>query len=180
MKLQEILNIVREDQLENNIDLDWLFEQIDLHGYYFHYPQEKLQLKKYILVEHKDGSYEAGMYAYKFKGEWVGVETRTYGKDRGTLKVIDLEAGLKLKDYLLSLIPDEQWSFNKMSLDTDVPDYKVSFPSDLVQYTHVNYNNQSCKIIALLNKTVKLLYNGKEVEVEPSEIIIPFNSKYRK
>lgn len=108
MKLKDlVLNVDKSDMNSSYVDISHLAYQFDISTY--DYFDEQDLLKSYWLWKRYDTDTYVGIEAYFLNDEFVGINTTTGRKNGGgELEFVSKEAANKVKDFILTLIQDNE------------------------------------------------------------------------
>lgn len=107
--------------------------------------------------------------------EFVGISKQDYRKSEREFAWKDKETQLLVKDYVLSLIEEDEEDFYLLDLNIEAdPYYQLNYSSQLLQNV-VIYNNQECPVLSKLNGDQLIInYLGEKETVNMKDCYIEY------
>lgn len=172
---------------EDHIDWEVLSNIFDIHDLYY---SEDTRLKCYFIKKWYCTDSFVGIRAYFLDDEFICLSNQTGRKMKQEFSFVSRESALKLKDYLESLIEDEEPNYrfdiiDQTSLDEEIPStYKIEYNSEIL-HKQAFLNNEKVDIVKTSYPweekdkyfhTVKVkLPNGKTKEIDCRKLDFEYN-----
>lgn len=132
------------ERMETNPSWERLADELRVDGLYW---SEDKRLRCYFIKIHCCTDTYVGTRAYFLDGELVCVSTQSARKSDEFFSFVTKEIGLKVRDYLLTLVEDDEFTIDVIG----------DFEMELPETYKIEYNTQ------IMHKTA--LLNGERVEI---------------
>lgn len=182
MTLREIAtNIDKSKENEDYVNINSLCEDLNIDFYDW---IEQERIKSYWVTNWLCTDSWVGLKMYFLDGEPVCVGFQSGRKSDERFYWFDEECSKKTRNYILSIIPKEEFNCNYCSLNEDIGNtYKISFNSQVLNWEYALYNGKPFKMIERILETpnygidtnVKIDIDGEEKIVSINDIDFKFH-----
>lgn len=151
MKKIKLIDIVKSinldgEKMQSDVDWDDLASELELDKYGLYFEQERL--KAYFIEKWYCTDSYVGYRAYFFDGKFVALSYQVGRKYDEVFEFVSVEDAQILKDYIKSLIGEEEEVLRVSILDVE---------QEIDEFHKIEYNSQ------ILHKSA--YYNGEKVQI---------------
>lgn len=174
MKLSELIHKVdRSERNSSSADIDDFSRALDLPTHIGWHQDFDNCVKGYFLIKWYCTDSWVGYRVYFMDDEPVAVSSQTGRKSPEEIEFVSLEAAQKVKDFIKSLDPDDEFTPSLADMDLDIPEltYTVSFSSQLLVEEGF-WNGQPAKV----KRTCRGYGNSPEdmgLEMDELDVVLP-------
>jgi len=151
MKIIEIANKI--DKSKKNEEFVETDQFSDEFGYEFDWVEQD-RLKSYWIGNWYCTDSYVGFKMYFLNDVPVAVSSQSGRKSEEKFEWFSEELALRVRDYLISIMPQRKLNFKLCNINEDVGDsYKIQFNSQILNPENVMFNGQPVKILERIKNT---------------------------
>lgn len=185
MKLRDIIkNIDKSSKTSDWVEVENLVSELGLpYGDY----QEQTRITSYYFGSWICTDTEVGYKVYFLDDEAIAVSIQAGRKYDEEMEWVSEELAVKTRDYLLSLLVQEEEKLNISLVDLD-EDWGESFSNDYYPQIHhrdnLKYKGEKVKVISVVpeqfslgTKLIVEKENGEQLKIKTNQLELPFYLK---
>lgn len=189
MKIKELIQNINFENKKLQTDPSWeeLFELFNLNNLYW---SDNERLKAYFIRTWYCTDTWVGWRAYFLDGEFIAFSTQTGRKMGENFQFPDNESALKLKEYLKSLIEEQEdpINFDLLDLEQVVPNqFRIEYNTQIihehawlngekVKITKYNFEKEGIKSPNYFHSVEIQHYDGKKEIVSCKDLLFDYNT----